>query len=386
MKKKLEIVKKLKSVLGRRKNIVLHEPDLDLVDLRHLRNCFKSGMISTVGDYVKKFENEIKNITKSKYIISVSNGTIGLFISLKVTGVKSDDEVLIPAVSFVATANAVAHCNATPHFVDIGETDLGIDPIRLDEYLKKNTYMKKNNCFNKKTKKPIKAIIPVHVFGHPCNINKIIKVCKKYKIRVIEDAAEGIGSYSQNKHVGTFGDVGVFSFNGNKIVTTGGGGAIITNNVSIYKKIKHLCTTAKINHPWKYLHNEIGYNFRLPALNAALGYSQLLKINKLRQKKFKLYKIYKKLFAKTKEIEILGSPKNCQSNFWLQTIVLSKKAANLKTKIIKDCHSSGLKVRPLWDLISSFKMYKKCPKMNLKNSKLAYSRIINLPSSSTILK
>jgi perosamine synthetase len=380
-----KVIKNLKSIF-KNVNINLHEPELNNIDLMHIRKCFNSGMISTAGLYVSKFENEIKKITKSKYVVSVSNGTVGLFISLKVAGIGYKDEVLIPAVTFVATANAVAQCNATPHFVDIEKKSFGIDVNKLEKYLIENTYLKNNQCFNKKTKRKIKAIMPVHVFGHPCEITKIMKVAKKFRLIVIEDAAEAIGSYFKNKHVGNFGLMGVFSFNGNKIVTCGGGGAIITNNFRLYKKIKHLCTTAKVAHKWKYVHNEVAYNFRLPALNAALGYSQLLKLKFFIKKKLKLYEIYKKKFWQIKDIEIMTSSKYCKSNYWLQTMILSKKTQKFKSKIISDCHKSGIKVRPLWDIIPTLKMYKNCPKMNLDNSKDVYYSVINLPSSSSIIK
>ena len=380
-----EIVKNLKFIL-KDKNKNLHEPELDEEDLNHINKCFKSGMISTAGNYVSKFENEIKKITKSKYVVSVSNGTVGLFISLKVSGVKDNDEVLVPAVTFVASANAVAQCNAIPHFIDIEDKTLGIDINKLEKYLCKNTFIKKNICYNKKTKRKIKAIIPVHVFGHPCEIKKIVLVAKKFKLIVIEDAAEAIGSYYKKKHVGNFGTAGVLSFNGNKIVTCGGGGAIITNNLKLFRKIKHLCSTAKIFHKWKYIHDEVGYNFRLPALNAALGYSQLLKLKFFINKKIKLYRIYKEKFSKLEGVSIMDSPKDCDSNFWLQTMILSNKTKKLKTKLIIDCHKLGIKVRPLWDIIPTLKMYKRCPKMNLDNSKKAYSSIINLPSSSSIIE
>ena len=380
-----EIINNLKLVLGKKK-IILHEPDLDNKDLIHIKKCFNSGMVSTAGAYVSKFENEIKKITNSKYVISVTNGTVGLFISLLTAGVKQNDEVLLPAITFVATANAVAQCHAIPHFVDIENDTLGIDADKLEKYLLKNTYIKNNSCFNKRSKRKIKAIIPVHIFGHPCEIEKILKVSRKFKLTVIEDAAEGIGSYYKKKHVGNFGLLGVFSFNGNKIVTSGGGGAIITNNKSLYKRIKHICTTAKVAHSWKYLHNEVGYNFRMPAINAALGYSQLLKLKVFVRKKTQLYKIYKELFNSNRDIKIMPSPKHCKSNFWLQTMILSGKTKKFKNKIINECHLSGIKVRPLWDLISTLKMYKNCPKMNLDNSKKAYESIINLPSSSSIIK
>jgi perosamine synthetase len=379
------ILKNLKLILGQKK-FGLHEPDLDNKDFKHIKKCFYSGMISTAGEYVIKFEKKIKEIVNSRYVVSVSNGTVGLFISLKSIGIKKNEEILLPAVSFVATANAVAQCDAIPHFVDIENRTNGIDAVKLEKYLLRNTFKRNGYCFNKKTNRRIRAIIPVHVFGHPCEIEKIIKLSKKFNITVIEDAAEAIGSYYKKKHVGNFGELGVLSFNGNKIATSGGGGAIITNNKKLYNKIKHLTTTAKVSHPWRYIHDEVGYNHRLPAINAALGYSQLLKLNYFIKKKTKLFHIYNNEFKKIKSLKIMSSPKNCKSNYWLQTLVLCDEEKKLKNQIIKDCHSSGIKVRPLWDLISTFKMYKNCPKMNLDNSKKAYDTIINLPSSSFIVK
>ncbi len=380
-----KIVNQLKLFL-KKSNYNLHEPELNFRDLHHLNQCFKSGMISTAGKYVTKFENEIKKTTKSKYVVSVTSGTVGLFISLKVLNIKKNDEVIVPAITFVATANAVAQCDAIPHFADIENTTFGIDATKLDKYLSKATYIKKNICYNRKTKKIIRAIIPVHIFGHPCKIDQIIKVAKKYKLAVIEDAAEAIGSFYKKRHVGNFGAIGVLSFNGNKIITCGGGGAVITNNKILYKKIKHICSTAKVNHPYRYIHDEIAYNFRLPAINAALGYAQILRLKKLITKKTKLYKIYKKIFSNINDVDIVNSPKNCSSNFWLQTIRLSNDAKKFKTKIIKECQLAGLKVRPLWDILPKLRMYKNCPSMNLDNSKKAYDTVINIPSSSSIIK
>jgi perosamine synthetase len=362
------------------KKIYLHEPFLDKKDLSSLKNCFQSKFISTAGSEVSHFEKKISQITKSKHVIAVLNGTIGLYASLKSINIKQDDEVIVPAITFVATANAVAHCGGIPHFVDISLDDYGIDPIKLDLYLKKITIIKKNKCFNTKTKKYIKAIIPVHIFGNPSQITDILKVAKKYKLTVIEDATEALGSYFNNRHVGTFGKIGVFSFNGNKIITTGGGGAIVTNDNKLAKKIRHLCSTAKVSHSYKFIHDQVAYNFKMPAINASLGCSQILKLKKLIKKKKKLNLQYQKLFSKTQGVKIYKPQKKVNSNYWLQTLILEKKTKNFKDKIILECLKNGIQVRPLWEIIASLKMYKKCPSMNLKNSRFAYNTVISLPS------
>ena len=375
----------LKSV-SKNKKTFLHEPYFTKSDLKNLTMCFKSGMISTAGKYTNLFEKQIKRITNCKYVISVTNGTVGLFLSLKILGIKKNDEVLVPAVTFVATANAVAHCDAIPHFVDIEKTNFGIDVKNLESYLKKNTIIKNHRCINKKTKRIIRAIIPVHVFGHPCDMEKIIKISKKYNLIILEDATEALGSFYKNKHVGNFGKIGVFSFNGNKIVTTGGGGAIVTNNKKLAKKIKHLSSTAKIKHKWRYIHDEIGYNYRLPAINSSIGYSQLINFKKNISLKNKIYEMYEKKFSKLSEVALVKSPKNCKSNYWLQTLYLKNGSDKLKNETIKECHKNKIYVRPLWDLLPSLKMYRNCPKMKLENSKIAYYSAINLPSSSNIIK
>jgi len=373
---------KLKKFYGIKKKINLHEPQLKPKDMIYIKKCFNSGLVSTAGKYVNLFEKKIKKITKSKNVISIINGTCGLHISLKVLGIKSNDEVLVPAITFVATANAVAHCNAIPHFVEIEEDTFGIDPIKLEKYLDKNTIIKKGKCFNFNTKRFISAIIPVHVFGHPCKIDKLKALAKKFNLKVIEDATEALGSLYKNKHVGNFGDLGVISFNGNKIVTTGGGGVILCNSNALAKKLRHITSTAKVTHKWRYIHNEVGYNYRLPAINASIALGQLKRFKEMIKNKRKLYYSYKQLYHENNFIKIMKEPKNSKSNYWLQALILDRKYSKFKNKIIDKCNKSGIKARPIWDLLSELKMFKKCPKMNLKISKALFKKTINLPSSS----
>ncbi len=365
----------------------LHEPVFSQEEIKSLKKSIQSTMVSTTGGVVDKFEKKLKNFVKSKHCIATINGTSALHISLLLVGVKRNDEVLVPPFSFVATANSILYCDAIPHFVDINEKNLGIDPDKLYKYLK--SICKKQNGYsvNKKTGNIIRAIMPVHVFGHPADIEKIVKISNHFNIKIIEDAAEALGSYYKNKHLGTFGDVGILSFNGNKIITTGAGGAIITNKNNLAKKARHLIANAKINHPWNYEHDQIGFNYRMPSLNAALGCAQIDKIKIFLKKKKNLYKKYKKELAQfNKDFIVMNEPIHSRSNFWLNTIILNNNKGNLKRKILISAHKKGIRLRPIWNPINTFKHFKKYPKMKLSNVDKFKDRIINLPSGLNILK
>jgi perosamine synthetase len=380
MKNLIEYFVKKKKKL-KKQFLPLHEPNLTKSDEKEIINGLKTGFVSTAGKDIKRFENKLKNLTKSKFVISTINGTSAIHIGLKVLGVGSDDEVLIPSISFVAAANAIIYNNATPHFVDSEKEHFGIDPIKLDQYLKKNTYIKKNLCFNKKTKRIIRAIIVVHVFGHPAKITEILSIAKKYKIKVLEDAAEALGSLYKNKQVGTFGDIGILSFNGNKIVTTGVGGAIMVKNSYHAKLSRHMITTSKVKHKWEFIHDRVGYNYRLSNLNASLGLSQISKLNKYISHKRKLFKKFKALLKNEKNIKLLNQPKNCRSNFWLHTLVLNKPSKSKKNQLLRKFHNRNIFARPVWKPLHKLKYLKKCPKMNLKNTETLENQIINIPSS-----
>jgi perosamine synthetase len=374
------IVKLLQKVIGKGSHN-LHEPYLKGNESNYLKKTIKSNFVSSVGKYVDLFEKKICHYTNSKFAIAVVNGTQAIFVSLKVCGVKQNNEVLVPALTFVGTVNAISYLGAIPHFIDSKIDDFGVDCQKLENYLKKITKFKNGNCINKSSGNVIKAIIPVHIFGHPCKIEKIKKIAKKFNLIVIEDAAEALGSFYKKKHLGTFGEVGCLSFNGNKIITTGGGGMIITKNKLIAKKIKHITTTAKVKHKWEYIHDEIGYNFRMPNLNAALGLAQMESLNKFLKAKKQLFEKYFKVFSKINGISLFKEPSLSSSNYWLQTLVLSKNNIKLREKILKKCHKNSIKARPVWRLISELKPYKKNPKMNLSGSKEIYNRAINIPSS-----
>ncbi len=364
----------------------LHEPEFNGNEKKYIFECIESTFVSSVGKYVEEFESNISNFTKSKYVIAVNNGTSALHMSLLTANIKKNDEVLIPSLTFVATANSVTYCGAIPHFIDCNENSLSIDPIILKERLKEIVIKENGFSINKKTRRVIKAIIPVHIFGHPAEMEEIIKIAADYNLTIIEDAAESLGSYYQGKHTGTFGLLGAISFNGNKIITTGGGGVILTDNKDLAAKLKHITTTAKLKHPWNSVHDQIGYNYRMPNINAALGCAQLERINFFLSKKRKLYDLYKKKFHDQNWLKLLKEQDKSKSNYWLQTIILNKPDRKLLNNILSHSNSEGVVTRPVWKLISELEPYKNCPKSELDNSMSLENRIINIPSGVNLVK
>lgn len=378
----LQVVKKIKKILGNGVHF-LHEPSFRGNEWKYIKKTLDDNFVSTAGPFVEKFENKLKKYTKSKYVISASSGTSALHLSLIVNGVKKDDEVLVPTITFAATANAVMYLGANPHFVDSEFETLGIDHKKLDSYLKKITKKKGKYFFNKKTNKRLKAIIPVHVFGNICKIDKLIKIAKKYNLSVIEDATEALGSFYKNKHAGTFGSTGCLSFNGNKILTTGAGGALLTNNKNLAKKIKHLSTTAKIEHKWEFIHNEVGFNYRMPSINAALGLAQLENLKEILISKKKLYLKYYKFLSESKKYTMIKNPPNSSSNNWLNTLFLKKPSLKLRDKILLMAHKKKIFLRPIWRPLHTLNHFRKMPRMNLENSIVIYKSCISLPSSAS---
>tara|TARA_B100001027_G_C16255113_1_gene326490 strand:- start:411 stop:1589 length:1179 start_codon:yes stop_codon:yes gene_type:complete len=380
-----DICKNIRKVVGKGIQKV-HEPMVYGNEKKYLINTIKQNFFSAGGNYVVKFEEKIKKITKAKYAIAVVNCTEAIHIALKACGIKRGDEVLVPSLTFIGTVNPISYLGADPHFVESNLDDFGIDCVKLEKYLSKIAIKKKNKLINKNTKKTIKAIIPVHVFGHPCKIDDLMKIAKKYNLIIIEDAAAAMGSFYKKKHLGTFGIAGCISFNGNKIATSGGGGVVITNNKNLAKKILHLSTTSKQKHKWEYLHDGVGYNLRMSNINAALGLAQLENLKKFIKFKKNLYKKYNKAFKSFKEIRIFKEPKNSNSNYWLQTLILDKKYSHLKDKILKETNKNFIFTRPAWKLISDSIPYKKSQKMLLPVAKEIYNRVINLPSSKKIVR
>lgn len=373
------IVNFIKKTFNTNEFIPLHEPKFLGNEKKYINDCLDSTFVSSVGKYVDRFEEEFAKYVGSKYAIAVVNGTAALHISLLLAGVEKEYEVITQPLTFIATCNAISYLNATPIFVDVDLDTMGMSPKSLEEFLNKNCEIQNNQCINKLTKKVIKACVPMHTFGHACRIYEIKKICAKWNIILVEDAAESLGSFYKNKHTGTFGELGAFSFNGNKIITSGGGGVIVTNNEELAKKAKHLTTTAKVPHPYEYVHDEIGYNYRMPNLNAALLVAQLEQIDKFKENKKELASRYKKFFENIEDINFIKETKDSDSNYWLQAVILKDKSS--RDEFLEITNKNSVMTRPIWKLMNELKMFKSCQCSSLKNSKYLEQRIVNIPSS-----
>lgn len=386
----VEILQRLIGAFGNRSRpIGLHEPDLGIDEEKKVLECLKSGWVSTAGPFVKSFEQELAQLTGSPHVLVTMNGTSALHLALISVGVLPGDEVVIPTLTFVATSNAVHYCGAVPHFVDSEETTFGIDPKKLENHLKKIATIRNGVCVNKITGRPIRAIVPVHVFGHPCRMNEILLIAKEMGLKVVEDAAEALGSYlvapstKPLAHAGTLGDVGILSFNGNKIVTSAAGGAFLTKNSSYHEKAAMLGTTGKRSHPWEFFHEEVAFNYRMPNLNAALGIAQLNRLQAFLRHKASLQNRYVDLFSDFKFGKIFECDSSLGvSNYWLSTLILNSPDLLLRNKILNSLNNEGIQARPVWTLMHRLPMNKNCPKSDLKTAESLDSRIINLPSSS----
>jgi len=374
-----QISEAIRSVVGDGR-LGLHEPVFAGNEHVYVQECLDSTFVSSVGRFVDQFESELAEYTGANYAVAVVNGTAALHVGLKVAGVCHGDEVLVPALTFVATANAVIYCGALPHFVDSDCNDFGIACDKLRDYLLSTTDQRNNLCFNKKTGKVIRAMVPMHVFGHPCDLDKLLAISEDFNIVIVEDAAESLGSFYEGQHTGTFGKVGALSFNGNKIITTGGGGAILTNDKALARYLKHLTTTAKVPHAWEYNHNEVGYNYRMPNLNAALGCAQLERLEEYLVKKRNIFTAYSNAFLKVDGVRLQQEPSNCSSNYWLNTIVLDEQVRHERNDILRSTNEQGVMTRPVWSLMSRLDHFEDAPSMDLSTAKILEQTIINIPS------
>lgn len=316
--------------------------------------------------------------------MAVVNGTAALHVALQLAGVKADDEVIIPALTFVATANAVAYCGAKPHFADSEERTLGLDPHVLRDYLQGISEVRCGQCVNRNTGRVIRAVVPMHAFGHPVDIEGVMAVARDFHLALVEDAAESLGSTARGRHTGTTGLMGTLSFNGNKTITTGGGGAILTNDTELARRAKHLTTTAKLPHRWNFVHDEIGYNYRLPNINAALGCAQLEQLPEFLQAKRRIYEHYLRAFADVPHMRLVEEPEGCRSNYWLQTLLLDESIAGQRDAILSATNDAGLMTRPTWTLMPKLAPYSSCPAMKLPVAESLERRLINLPSSACL--
>ncbi len=369
----------IKEVFQSTSPIPLHAPVFLGNEKKYLGECIDSTFVSYVGPFVTKFEEATAKYTGARHAIALVNGTTALHLALMVAGVKSQDEVITQALTFVATVSAIKYCDAHPIFVDSERATLGMSIPVLEEFLEKETFQGEDGfCYNRKTKRKIAACVPVHIFGHPCRIDKIQALCTKKNIALIEDAAESLGSSYKGKHTGTFGDIGILSFNGNKTITTGGGGMILTDNEELAKKARYLSTTAKRPHRWEFFHDEVGYNYRMPNINAAVGYAQMEKIDFILSNKRELANIYRNFFHK-KDVPFIDEPIDSTSNFWLNAISLSDRAA--RDSFLEASNNAGVMTRPVWTLLSKLPPYKSCQTTSLAEAQWLEDRLVNIPSS-----
>lgn len=365
--------------------VSLHEPTFGGNELKYVTECIQTGWVSSVGEYVNRFERELAAYTGAAHAVVVSNGTSGLQVILELAGVRRDDEVLVPALSFVATANAVRHCGAWPHFVDSDPRTLGMDVDKLDAYLRDVTEQREDGCYNRRTNRRIAAVVPMHTFGHPVDMPALMAVAERHRLEVVEDAAESLGSWIGDRHTGTFGRCAMLSFNGNKIVTTGGGGAIITNDAALAKRAKHLTTTAKQPHAWAFFHDEVAYNFRMPNLNAAMGCAQLERIGQFIEAKRLLASRYAEAFRDVPEVSLFLERPGTTVNYWLQTLLLAPEVAPQRDEILTVANAAGQMTRPVWELLYTLPMYGTCERMDTPVADDLARRIVNLPSSPQLI-
>jgi len=374
-----DIINFIQKTFNTKEFIPLHEPRFIGNEKKYLNDCIDSTFVSSVGKYVDMFEEQFAKKVGSKYAIATVNGTSALHISLILADVKKDDEVITQPLTFIATCNAIDYIGAKPIFVDVDLDTMGLSAKSLNHFLKTNCELVNNQCVNKTTSKIIKACVPMHTFGHPCRIDEIKEICDKWNISLVEDAAESLGSYYKEKHTGTFGKLGAFSFNGNKIITSGGGGVIVTDDENLAKRAKHLTTTAKVPHMYEYVHDEIGYNYRMPNLNAALLVAQLEQLDNFISSKRKLAKKYEEFFSINEEMIFVKEPTNSKSNYWLQAVIVED--LENRDKFLEFTNKNGVMTRPIWKLMNELEMFKDAQCTKLDNAKYLEERVINISSS-----
>jgi len=355
----------------------LHEPVFFGNEKKYLNECIDSTFVSSVGKFVDRFEVMMAEYMGAKYAIATVNGTAALQVALQLVGVTEGDEVITQPLSFIATCNAISYCGAKPVFVDVDRDTMGLSPESLLLFLQEQTQQRADGCYNKTTGKRISAVLPMHTFGHPCRIDEVAVICDEYNIALVEDAAESLGSFYKNKHTGTFGRISAFSFNGNKTITAGGGGMIVTNDEALAKRAKHITTTAKVPHAYEFIHDEIGYNYRLPNINAALGCAQMETLDTILENKRALALAYEAFFD-SRAISFVKEPENAQSNYWLNAVILENKQK--RDAFLKATNDAGIMTRPIWQLMNRLEMFKSCQTTDLTNSYWLEERVVNIPS------
>lgn len=371
------VVKFIRETYDTNEFLPLHEPVFWGNEKEYLNECIDSTFVSSVGKFVDQFENMVAEFTGAKYAIATVNGTAALQVALQLVGVEESTEVITQPLSFIASCNAISYCRAKPVFIDVDKDTMGLSPESLLIFLIEHTEQRDDGCNNKITNKRISAVLPMHTFGHSCRIDEIAMICDQYNIVLVEDAAESLGSYYKDRHTGTFGQISAFSFNGNKTITTGGGGMIVTNDKVLAKKAKHLTTTAKIPHRYEYRHDEIGYNYRLPNINAALGCAQMETLELILSNKRELAELYKNFFEDT-EIDFIQETADSRANYWLNAVVLENKEE--RELFLETTNEAGIMTRPIWQLMNRLEMFKDCQVEDLTNSYWLEERVVNIPS------
>ena len=346
---------------------------------KYLEECIDTTFVSSGGKFVDRFEEEMAAYTGAKKAVVCVSGTNALHMAMMLVGVERDDEVLTQALTFIATCNALSYIGAHPVFIDVDKETMGLSPEAMKAWLVKNTEIKNNQCYNKHTGRRVKACVPMHTFGHPVKLDELVALCHEYHIELVEDAAESIGSFYKGKHTGTFGKVGVISFNGNKTITTGGGGMLLFQDEELGKFAKHLTTQAKVPHRWAFVHDHIGYNYRMPNLNAALGCAQLENLERYVQVKRETAEKYKEFFATVSDVEFFTEPENCRSNYWLNVVLLKDKST--QQEFLEYTNDHGVMTRPVWELMNRLEMFKDCENDGLENTEWLSDRVVNIPSS-----
>jgi perosamine synthetase len=372
------------AIVTKKRPLPLHEPLLAGREKEYVDRCIDTGWVSSAGSFVDEFETRLAELCRTEAAVAVVNGTAALHAALTLVGVEANDEVIVPALTFVATANAVVYCGALPHFVDCEGKHLGLDAQKLEAHLKQVAEYRNGICTNRRTGRRIRAVVPVHVFGHPVDMDALNAVCISYGLAVVEDATESLGSTYHGRPCGGLGQVGVLSFNGNKIVTTGGGGAVVTNDPALARRAKHLTTTAKVPHPWNFVHDEVAWNYRLPNVNAALGLAQLEQLPGFLAAKRQLARRYLEAFDKLSGVTAIVEPSGTASNYWLNAILLDDDSGADRDAVLSATHAAGLLTRPAWTPMHRLAMFRDCPRGELTVSESIARRLINLPSSAVL--
>ena len=369
----------IKEVFGNQEFTPLAVPVFSGNEKKYMEECIDTTFVSSVGKFVDRFENDMAAYAGCKKAVVCVSGTNALHMSMMLVGVERDDEVLTQALTFIATCNAISYIGAHPVFIDVDKSTMGLSPAALKEWLVKNAEIKNGQCYNKNTGRRVKACVPMHTFGHPVRIEEIANLCEEYHIELVEDAAESIGSLYKGKHTGTFGKVGAISFNGNKTITTGGGGMMLFNDEALAAHAKHLTTQAKVPHRWEFRHDHVGYNYRMPNINAALGCAQLENLDKFIESKRQLALEYAEFFKKVDDIQFFTEPEDTFSNYWLQAVILKDKDA--QQAFLQQTNDNGVMTRPIWELMNRLPMFEHCENDGLENTIWFADRVVNIPSS-----